>query len=119
VTLLGRLPAAEVREQLAGAAMVLMPSRYHEFSPYSALEAMAAGVPVVATAMGGLPELLGEERCVPIGDIAAFAARVRALWSDAAARAAEGDAAIERARERHSLDRYTADLLALYERVSR
>jgi glycosyltransferase involved in cell wall biosynthesis len=119
VTFLGRLPAAEVRAQLAGAAMVLMPSRYHEFSPYSALEAMAAGVPVVATAMGGLPELLGEGRCVPVGDIPAFAARVGALWGDAGARSAEGDAAIERARERHSLDRYTADLLALYERVSR
>ena len=30
--------------------MVLMPSRYHEFAPYSALEAMAAGVPVIASA---------------------------------------------------------------------
>jgi len=119
VAFLGRLPAAEVREQLAGAAIVLMPSRYHEFSPYSALEAMAAGVPVVATAMGGLPELLGEGGCVPIGDIPAFAARVGTLWADPAARSAEGDALIARARERHSLDRYTADLLALYDRVSR
>jgi glycosyltransferase involved in cell wall biosynthesis len=115
VTFLGRLPAAAVRDELAGAAMVLMPSRYHEFSPYSALEAMAAGVPVVATAMGGLPELLGEDRCVPIGDVAAFAARVGALWADPAARAGEGDALIARARERHSLGRYTADLLALYD----
>jgi glycosyltransferase involved in cell wall biosynthesis len=114
VTFLGRLPADAVRDQLAGAAMVLMPSRYHEFSPYSALEALAAGVPVVATAMGGLPELLGEGRCVPVGDIPAFAARVAGLWQDRAARAAEGGAAIARARERHSLDRYTADLLALY-----
>jgi glycosyltransferase involved in cell wall biosynthesis len=119
VTFLGRLPAAAVREQLAGAAMVLMPSRYHEFSPYSALEAMAAGVPVVATAMGGLPELLGEGRCVAVGDIPAFAAAVAALWADPAARAEAGEAALARARERHSLDRYTADLLALYERVSR
>jgi glycosyltransferase involved in cell wall biosynthesis len=115
VTFLGRLPAADVRRELAGAAMVLMPSRYHEFSPYSALEAMAAGVPVVATAMGGLPELLGENRCVPIGDISSFAARVAALWADSDARAAEGDALIARARERHSLERYTGDLLALYD----
>ncbi len=50
---------------LAGAAAVLMPSRYHEFSPYSALEAMAQGVPVVATAMGGLPELLGAGALCP------------------------------------------------------
>ena len=59
----------EVRELLAGAAAVLMPSRYHEFSPYSALEAMAQGVPVVATAMGGLPELLGAGGASPLGDV--------------------------------------------------
>lgn len=117
VTFLGRLPAAEVRRELAGAAIVLMPSRYHEFSPYSALEAMAAGVPVVATAMGGLPELLGEDRCVPIGDVGAFATSVGALWANPAARAAEGDALIARAAEHHSCDGYTADLLELYERL--
>jgi glycosyltransferase involved in cell wall biosynthesis len=118
VVFLGRLSAADVRRELAGAAMVLMPSRYHEFSPYSALEAMAAGVPVVATAMGGLPELLGDGRCVPVGDVTAFAARVAALWADPAARGAEGGELIVRSRERHSLERYTADLLALYARLA-
>jgi glycosyltransferase involved in cell wall biosynthesis len=118
VTFLGRLSATDVRRELAGAAMVLMPSRYHEFSPYSALEAMAAGVPVVATAMGGLPELLGAGRCVPVGDIPAFAGRVASLWADPAARVVEGDALIARACERHSRERYTDDLLALYGRVA-
>ena len=118
VTFLGRLSAGEVRRELAGAAMVLMPSRYHEFSPYSALEAMAAGVPVVATAMGGLPELLGEGGCVPVGDIPSFAARVAALWADPTTRATEGDALIARARERHSRERFSDDLLALYRRVA-
>ena len=118
VSFLGRLSAAEVRRELSGAAMVLMPSRYHEFSPYSALEAMAAGVPVVATAMGGLPELLGERRCVAIGDVAAFAARVAELWADPGARVAEGEVLIARARERHSRERYTADLLGLYSDVA-
>jgi glycosyltransferase involved in cell wall biosynthesis len=116
-TFLGRLSASDVGRELAGAAMVLMPSRYHEFSPFSALEAMAAGVPVVATAMGGLPELLGEDRCVGIGDIPAFASRVAGLWEDSAARAAEGDRLLARARERHSRERYTRDLLDLYARV--
>lgn len=114
---LGRLPTDEVERELAGAAMVLMPSRYHEFSPFSALEAMARGVPVVATAMGGLPELLGEGRCTPQGDALAFADRVAALWSDAAERAAEGEALLARALERHSLERYTADLLGVYSSV--
>jgi glycosyltransferase involved in cell wall biosynthesis len=118
VTFLGRLPAADVRRELTGAAMVLMPSRYHEFSPYSALEAMAAGVPVVATAMGGLPELLGEGRCVPVGDVVAFAARVTELWGDPDFRAAEGDALLARARARHSREGYTDELLGLYRGVS-
>ena len=105
-----------MRELLAGAAAVLMPSRYDEFSPYSALEAMAQGVPVVATAMGGLPDLLGPGRCVPAGDVSAFAARLAALWADPRWRRTEGQELLERARERHSREPYVRDLLDLYAR---
>ena len=119
VRFLGRIPPAEVRAQLEGAAMVLMPSHYHEFSPFSALEAMAQGVPVVATAMGGLPELLGEAATVPRRDPPALQARIRSLWHDPRARVAEGDALIARARERHSRQRHVRDLLDLYSRVRR
>lgn len=118
ITFLGRLAAAEVRRELAGAALVLMPSRYREFSPYAALEAIAQGVPVVATAMGGLPELLGADRCTPPGDRDAFAERVAEMWKDVDARAREGEAALQRARESHSRERYTRDLLDLYARVA-
>ena len=117
VELLGRVEPARVRELLAGAAAVLMPSRYHEFSPYSALEAMAQGVPVVATAMGGLPDLLGPGRCVPMGDMSAFAARVAALWADPRSRQVEGTELLERARTRHSEGPYMDALLDLYARL--
>lgn len=115
---LGRVAPEGVRELLAGAAVVLMPSLYHEFSPYSALEAMAQGVPVVATAMGGLPELLGPGTCVPPGDGDAFAARLAALWSDRRRRHSEGDELLARARERHSEERYVRALLDLYAGLS-
>lgn len=118
VTFLGRLPAEDVRRELAAAAMVLMPSRYHEFSPFSALEAMAQGVAVVATAMGGLPELLGEQRCITPGVPGLFAERVAELWGDRSQRAAEGAVLLERARERHSRERYVGDLVDLYARVT-
>ena len=95
-----------------------MPSRYHEFSPFAALEAMAAGVPVLAARMGGIPELVGTERCVAPGDPDALAERLRELWNDPDRRAAEGEALLERARRRHSEERYIGDLLDLYERVS-
>jgi glycosyltransferase involved in cell wall biosynthesis len=115
VEFLGRVAPERVRGLLAGAGAVLMPSRYDEFSPYSALEAMAQGVPVVATAMGGLPDLLGRGRCVAPGDRSAFAARLAALWADPRSRRAEGGELLDRARERHSRERYVRDLLALYE----
>ena len=118
VAFLGRIPAADVRRELTGAAMLLMPSRYHEFSPYSALEAMAQGVPVAATAMGGLPELLGPDACTPAGDQAAFAERVAKLWHTAELRAAAGNSLLERAVRNHSLEAHARELRLLYERVA-
>ena len=110
----GRLDRAGLDRELAGAAMLLMPSRYHEFAGYAALEAMAAGVPVIASRLGALPELAGEEHCLPAGDPHALAARMRMLWQDPARRAREGDALIKRARANHSEQRYLERLLAVY-----
>jgi len=117
VDFIGRQDREGMRRELAGAAMVVMSSRYHEFSPYSALEAMAAGVPVVASNLGGLPELIGPERCVPPNDQHALAARMRNLWTDPDRRTSDGDAVLERARANHPEERYTERLLDLYERV--
>jgi glycosyltransferase involved in cell wall biosynthesis len=118
VELLGRVDRSRMADLLAGAGALVMPSRYHEFSPYSALEAMAAGVPVVATPVGGLPELIGPQRCVPLNDPEALAARLRELWDDPEGRREEGDALLARARERHSEERYTRALLGIYERAA-
>jgi glycosyltransferase involved in cell wall biosynthesis len=117
VDFIGRLDRAALDSQLQGAAMLLMPSRYHEFGGYSSLEAMAAGVPVIGSRLGALPEILGEERCLPANDPHAVAARMRQLWCDAKRRARDGDALIARARERHSEERYTELLLESYRRA--
>jgi glycosyltransferase involved in cell wall biosynthesis len=117
VEFLGRVPRAEMPGLLEGAAMLVLSSRCHEFSPFSVLEAMGAGVPVVATRSGGVPELIGPERCVPRGDAAAVADRMRALWEDPGRRREEGEALLARACEHHSEERYVRGLLALYGRA--
>jgi glycosyltransferase involved in cell wall biosynthesis len=117
VEFLGRVGRDELRQLLAGAGVVLMPSRYHEFSPYAGLEAMAAGVPVLASRLGGLPELIGPERCIDPNDPEALADRLSELWADPERRRTEGEALMQRARERHREDRYTRALLGLYERI--
>jgi len=117
VDFVGRLDRAAMERELREAAMLLMPSRYHEFAGYSALEAMAAGVPVIASRLGALPELLGEERCLPPNDPHAVAARMRQLWSEPERRRGEGEALIALAREGHSEERYMELLLGVYSRA--
>ena len=114
VDFVGRLDRAGMERELRGAAMLLMPSRYHEFAGYSALEAMAAGVPVIGSRLGALPELLGDERCLPPNDPHAVAARMRQLWCEPERRREEGEALIARARERHSREQYLERLLEVY-----
>ena len=117
VEFLGRVRTERVAELLAQAAMLVLPSRYHEFAPYAVLEAMAAGVPVAATRLGGLPELVGPNALVPRNDAVTLAARMNALWEDPGSRREEGEAALERARERHGQALFTERLLGVYERL--
>ena len=118
VELLGRVPPERVRELLRGAAMALVPSVGPDVMPFAALEAIAAGVPVIASRSGSLPEVVGEERCVERRDAEALAGAMTELWADPAKRAAAGEAALARARERFGEERYLRDLLAIYELVS-
>ncbi len=118
VDFVGRAGRRAMADLLAGAGAFLMPSRYHEFAPYGAIEAMAAGVPVLASRLGGLPELVGPERCLPVNADEPTARRLRELWDDPERRRANGEVLLALARERHSRKRGTVALLDLYARLT-
>jgi glycosyltransferase involved in cell wall biosynthesis len=118
VEMLGRVSPMDLALLRRDAAAELVPSRSDETFGLSALEAMGAGVPVVATRTGALPELVGEERCVPRDDPAAMAERLQALWHDPERRRAEGDELIARAHQHYGRDRFTSGLVDLYARLA-
>jgi len=78
----GWVDDAQRADLLAGAAALVLASRYEGFG-LTAGEAMAAGVPVVATAVGAIPEVVGEAaRLVPAADTDALAGALAEVLAD-------------------------------------
>ena len=100
---------------LARSALFALPSEIDK-SPYSVLEAMFAGLPVVSTPVGGIPEMVldGETGIlVPPDDDVAIADAIERILGDDELRVRMGQAARERAHERFDARKTTADLLGV------
>jgi len=93
---------------------------HREGSPLSVMEYMAAGLPVVATRVGGVPDIIGDGEhglLVAPGDAGALAAALEQLLGDPARREAMGARAAERQREEFDLDVMVGRVQALYEEL--
>ncbi len=114
------LSEPEVAKLLDQAHVLVLPSR-NEGQPMAILEAMARGVCVVATEVGGIPEMIGDG-CgvlIPPEDTEAIEAALRQVIWDRELRASRGAAAHARAAARFDVDAVAARLDALYREVAR
>lgn len=117
VDLVGWVPPDDLPAFLAAATIVLMPSRWEEAFGLVALQAAQVGRPVVASRVGGLPEVVEDGvtgTLVPAEDPVALAGAVLALLADPAEAVRRGDAARGRARTVFAFDRHVDEYLALY-----
>lgn len=95
------VPHADIMASFAWAAAAVIPSRWQEPLGLTAIEAMAAGTPVVSTRVGALPEVVADRETgliVEPNDPAALAAALDSLLADPVLRARYGDAGLVRAR---------------------
>jgi glycosyltransferase involved in cell wall biosynthesis len=114
VTFTGRVDAAELARLRAEASVALVPSRAHETFGLAAVEALAAGLPVVATRSGALAELEGDVTLVEPGDVAGLAVAARAVAEEPDA----GARALAAARRRAAPEVVAPRLAALYHVVA-
>lgn len=115
VRLLGRRD--DVTSLLAAADVAVLPSRWESRAPL-AQDALRLGVPLVATAVGGVPELVGgAAELVPYGDAGALAAAVTALLDDPARRAALAAAGRAQAGTWPTEDETIAQVLSVYDEL--
>ncbi len=84
IRFVGRVDRAQLARLRAGAAIALVPSRSAETFGLAAAEAMACGLPVVASRVGALGELLEPEALVPAGDAHALAEAIVRFTGDRA-----------------------------------
>lgn len=117
ITFIGNLP--QVEEVLAGADLFLLPSETESFG-LAALEALACEVPVVATTVGGIPDVVsdGEDGFLcGVGDVEAMSDRCLELLADDERRRQFGRRGRRKAIEKFSEDRVVKQYRAVYERV--
>jgi glycosyltransferase involved in cell wall biosynthesis len=114
----GWLQAERKRATLAGATIFVLPS-FVEGMPMALLEAMSFGLPVIATPVGGVPEIVTHGHdglLVPAGDVGALAAAIARLTNDPELRQRLGRAARDTVAKRFSLDSAVERLLGIYRR---
>lgn len=120
VQVLGWVEPSRVQALLAASQVLVLPSR-NEGQPMAVLEAMAHGLCLVVTDVGGLPDLV-DPSCgilVPVDDRAALTRALREVITDDDARASLGAHAFRRVKERFDVDVNWHVLDAIYAKAAR
>ncbi len=116
----GHVPPDRVRELTAAARAVVVPSRWPENCPLVVLEAMASRRPVIASSVGGIPELVRDGReglLVPPGAAGALRAAIDRLHGDPELAVAMGRAGRERAELRFAPQSHIDTIQSIYDRA--
>lgn len=120
IKLLGFLDKNGIKEQIRKCRFVVVPSVGYENCPYSVIETLAIGKPVIGADIGGIPELVQNQFTgitYKFDDIEELSLNMDVLFSDEELAERLGDNAKEQARKRFEKKKYYSELIKIYERL--
>jgi glycosyltransferase involved in cell wall biosynthesis len=104
---------------IAAADALLFPTELNEALPLILLQAMACGLPVIASRTGGIPDVIDRPGksglLVPPGEAAALVTAATRLYEDETLRSQLAEGALERAREAYTLERMVVATVEVYD----
>jgi glycosyltransferase involved in cell wall biosynthesis len=110
----------ELKRILSGAQFIVLPSRWYENLPFSIMEAFACSRPVVASDVGGIPEMVEDGvngYLFPLRDVDALVGRLGAMLDDPARRREMGRRAREKAERLYNREEHYRRIEEIYRRV--
>ena len=116
IEIAGRIPREEMPDEYRRSDLFVLPT-LADNTPVTLMEAMASGLPAVATAVGGIPEMVVPGvtgRLVPAGDIPALTASIEGLLADPPLRRRMGSASRNMAETNFARQRMIAQLEDVY-----
>lgn len=120
IHLLGELKQDKILQEYAGCSLLALPSA-QENAPLMIAQAMAAGKPVVATRVGGVAEMVGEEcergLLIPVGDVDKLARSMLSLLQEAGLRKHMGQAGRRFAHQNYHPDRVAWQTAQAYREI--
>ncbi len=120
VEFLGFVAGEQLRRLLEEAQFVVVPSRWYENLPFSVMESLAAGKPVVAADIGGIPEMVEDGAnglLFPPGDEEKLQGCLEKLISDQELRHSLGTASRQKAEKLYGGENHYRQIMSLYDEV--
>lgn len=120
VTFEGYKSGEDLKQLYENAAFLVIPSEWYENAPMTILEAYAHGKPVIGSCMGGIPEMIDNEKTgliFEMGNAEQLAECIIKLWADKPLQRQMGHAAREKAEREYSSELHYEHLMELYKNL--
>jgi glycosyltransferase involved in cell wall biosynthesis len=117
IDFLGRVEKERLKRIISEAAFCITPSLWYENMPYSILESLSAGKPVIASKIGGIPEIVKDKQnglLFKPGNSEELAEKIIRLWKETHLVETMGRNAIETIQKNYNPEDHYKKLLALY-----